>query len=182
MSIMKGSTAEVHYSGTTIRIFGVALLVGTLLVFAGTIPALLDEGKAVLIIAVGFLMAFQISLTISTLFFLQTTVDRFDDRVDAYHRLAAVNGCSDDMTSVPWLDAQADWQATEERLRGLIGVTVLMLVSSLFVGVVTIPAYYCVHYVADMGDGRGFYEVSTGDVDRAALPVATQGKVEVQEN
>lgn len=32
-----------------------------------------------------------------------------------------------------------------------------MIVASLFVGVLTIPAYHCVHYVADLGDGRGFY-------------------------
>ena len=53
-----------------------------------------------------------------------------------------------------------------------------MIVSSLFVGVVTIPSYYCVHYVSEMGDGKGLY-VGTPDagVDRAALPVATEGKV-----
>ena len=113
------------------------------------------------------------------MFFLVTTLERFDNRVDSSNRLSVVNGCSDAMTTVPFLDLQADFDETEATLRLLITITVLMIASSLFVGVVTIPAYYCVHYVTEMGDGKGFYaEAGDGnEIDRATLPVATEGKV-----
>ena len=179
MSIMRGSVAEVYYSGKTIMLFGIVLICGTCVIGLGATPALFDgENKAFFVIAVSFLMAFQISLTISTMFFLTTTLERFDNRVDASNRLAAVNGCSDELTTVPFIDLQGDFDTTEGRLRRLISITVLMIVSSLFVGVVTIPTYYCIHYVSEMGDGKGLY-IGTPDagVDRAALPVATEGKV-----
>ena len=105
MSIMRGSVAEVYYSGKTIMLFGIVLICGTCVIGLGASPALFDgENKAFFVIAVSFLMAFQISLTISTMFFLTTTLERFDNRVDASNRLAAVNGCSDEMTSVPFID------------------------------------------------------------------------------
>ena len=100
MSILRGSVAEVFYSGKTIMLFGIVLICGTCVIGAGASPALFDgENKAFFVIAVSFLMAFQISLTISTMFFLTTTLERFDNRVDASNRLAAVNGCSDELTS-----------------------------------------------------------------------------------
>ena len=179
MSIARGSVAEVFYSGKTIMLFGIVLICGTCVIGAGASPALFDgENKAFFVIAVSFLMAFQISLTISTMFFLTTTLERFDNRVDASNRLSAVNGCSDEWTSVPFIDLQPDFETTEARLRRLISITVFMIVSSLFVGVISIPTYYCIHYVSEMGDGKGLY-VGTPDaqVDRASLPVATEGKV-----
>ena len=160
-------------------LFGIVLICGTCVIGCGASPALFDgRNKAFFVIAVSFLMLFQISLTISTMFFLTTTLERFDNRVDASNRLGAVNGCSDEATRVPFVDLQADFETTEARLRRLISITVFMIVASLFVGVVTIPTYYCVHYVSEMGDGKGVY-IGTADeqVDRAALPVATEGKV-----
>ena len=179
MSILKGSVAEVYYSGRTIMLFGIVLICGTVVIALGILPSLNDgKNKAFFVVAVSFLMAFQISLTLSTMFFLSTTLERFDNRVDASNRLAAVNGCSDEATRVPFVDLQADFDSTEARLRRLISITVFMIVASLFVGVTTIPTYYCVHYVSEMGDGKGVY-IGTADqgVDRASLPVATEGRV-----
>ncbi len=86
-------------------LFGIVLIAGTFIVVAFGTPALFDgHHKAFAVLAVCFLMAFQVSLTISTMFFLVTTLERFDNRVDASNRLSAVNGCSDAVTTVPFLD------------------------------------------------------------------------------
>ena len=178
MNIMRGSVKSVYYSGKTIMLFGIVLICGTFVIGLGASPALFDgEHKAFFVIAVSFLMAFQIALTLSTMFFLAETLERFDNRVDATNRLSVVNDCSDDMTEVPFIDLQADFEKTETNLRTLISITVFMVVSSLFVGVTTIPAYYCVHYVADIGDGKGFYIGAGQEVDKTTLPVATEGKM-----
>ena len=128
-------------------------------------------------IAIIFLIAIQISLALSTMFFLSTTWSRFDTRIDATNRLGAVNGCSDELTVMPFIDQQTDFEETDANLRRLITVTVLMIVTSLFTGVLTIPAYYCVHYVSDIEDKGAL--IGTGDFAEGDAPVgASEGKLD----
>lgn len=161
VDICKGTIENVFYSGKTIMLFGWVMFIGTIIIFFGSLPNLLEENsKTSATCAIIFLMLFQICLSISTMFFLSDTYTRFDRRVDSSNRLSAVNGCGDEYTTVPFIDLQADFETTEDNLNQLINFTVLMVVASLFVGVLTIPAYHCIHYVADLGDGRGLYDAA----------------------
>ena len=50
-----------------------------------------------------------------------------------------------------------------------------MIVTALFTGVLTIPAYYCIHYVSDIEEKGA--QVNQAEIDEADLPVgAAQGK------
>lgn len=176
--ILRESVTEVYYSGRTIALFGVILIAATAIVGLGAAPGLWDgRNKAFLVLAVTFLIAMQVSLALSTMFFLATTWSRFDTRIDATNRLAAVNGCSDEMTVMPFIDAEADFTETDANLRTLITVTVLMIVTSLATGVLTIPSYYCVHYVSDIED-RGAMVGQGDDLADVDAPVgAGEGKL-----
>ena len=176
--ILRESVTEVYYSGRTIALFGVILIAATAIVGLGAAPGLWDgRNKAFLVLAVTFLIAMQVSLALSTMFFLSTTWSRFDTRIDATNRLAAVNGCSDEMTVMPFIDAEADFTETDANLRTLITVTVLMIVTSLATGVLTIPSYYCVHYVSDIED-RGAMVGQGDDLADVDAPVgAGEGKL-----
>lgn len=164
---MKGSVSEVHYSGFTIKLFAWIIFGGSSIIAIFTIPSLWEEGssKVVTTFAVVFLIVFQICMTVATMFFLTETLERFDYRVDSSNRLAAVNGCGDEYTSVPFIDLQADFDTTEDNLNEMIRMCVFMIVASLFTGVLTIPPYYCIHYVADLNDGRGFY-MGADDIEK----------------
>ena len=176
--ILRESVTEVYYSGRTIALFGVILIAATAIVGLGAAPGLWDgRNKAFLVLAVTFLIAMQVSLALSTMFFLSTTWSRFDTRIDATNRLAAVNGCSDEMTVMPFIDAEAAFTETDANLRTLITVTVLMIVTSLATGVLTIPSYYCVHYVSDIED-RGAMVGQGDDLADVDAPVgAGEGKL-----
>ena len=176
--ILRESVTEVYYSGRTIALFGVILIAATAIVGLGAAPGLWDgRNKAFLVLAVTFLIAMQVSLALSTMFFLSTTWSRFDTRIDATNRLAAVNGCSDEMTVMPFIDAEADFTETDANLRTLITVTVLMIVTSLATGVLTIPSYYCMHYVSDIED-RGAMVGQGDDLADVDAPVgAGEGKL-----
>ena len=176
--ILRESVTEVYYSGRTIALFGVILIAATAIVGLGAAPGLWDgRNKAFLVLAVTFLIAMQVSLALSTMFFLATTWSRFDTRIDATNRLAAVNGCSDEMTVMPFIDAEAAFTETDANLRTLITVTVLMIVTSLATGVLTIPSYYCVHYVSDIED-RGAMVGQGDDLADVDAPVgAGEGKL-----
>ena len=178
--ILRESVTEVYWSGRTIALFGIILIAATCVVGLGAAPGLSDgQNKAFLVLAVIFLIAIQISLALSTMFFLTTTWSRFDLRIDATNRLGAVNGCSDELTVMPFVDQQTQFEQTDANLRRLITVTVLMIVTSLFTGVLTIPAYYCVHYVSDIEDKGAL--IGTGDFAEADAPVgASEGKLDTK--
>ena len=176
--ILRESVTEVYYSGRTIALFGVILIAATAIVGLGAAPGLWDgRNKAFLVLAVTFLIAMQVSLALSTMFFLATTWSRFDTRIDATNRLAAVNGCSDEMTVMPFIDAEAAFTETDANLRTLITVTVLMIVTSLATGGLSSPSYYCVHYVSDIED-RGAMVGQGDDLADVDAPVgAGEGKL-----
>ena len=106
MRILRESQTEVYYSGRTLALFGVILIAASCIVGLGAAGGLSDgQNKAFLVLAVIFLIGIQISMALSTMFFVGTTWALFDTRVDATNRLAAVNGCSDAMTEMPFIDA-----------------------------------------------------------------------------
>lgn len=118
MEIMEGTTAKIVYSGITLKLFGWIMFGGGIIIAMFTVPNLFEENasKTVTTVAIVLLQAFQICMTVSTMFFLTTTLGKFDDRVDATNRLAVVNGCGDEYTVVPFIDLQRDFDKTEENL------------------------------------------------------------------